>query len=183
MSEEVFDERDPPEVEAESFLGDNPDHRAGALIKQLRNSAKRAYKRGREEALQEQNEARRLESAWRRAEIPLRLRPLFDGVDPGDAKAIEAKAAELRADGVVWGSAVPPPPPPRVDERLAAQQMMQQASAGGATPGSAGDLKRRMLDMEANPSKYSQEAIDAVVKEYNNAVDAAARTRTSGALG
>jgi len=175
LSEEVFDERDPLEVEAESFLGDNPDHRAGALIRQLRAGAKRAYKRGREEAIAEQNEARRLESAWRKAEIPLRLRPLFDDVDPGDAKAIEAKVAELRADGVVWGDAVPPPPPPRVDERLVAQQAMMLAAAGGETPGLAGDLANRMRDMAANPGKYTQQQIDAIGQEYNAAVNAAAR--------
>jgi hypothetical protein len=183
MSEGVFDERDPLEVEAESWLGDNPDHRAGALIRQLRESAKRAEKRGYQKALDDQAEGRRLESAWRKAEIPLRLRPLFDGVDPGDAKAIEAKVAELRADGVVWGSAVPPPPPPQVDERLAAQLAMQAAAAGGETPGLAGDLANRMRDMEANPHKYSDEQREATVREYNQAVTAAGRHGTSGARG
>lgn len=183
VSEEVFDERDPLEVEAESWLGDNPGHRAGALIRQLRESAKRAEKRGYQKALDDQAEGRRLESAWRKAEIPLRLRPLFDGVDPGDEKAIQAKIAELRADGVVWGSAVPPPPPPQVDPNLLAQQAMMAAAAGGGTPGSEGDLAYRMQKMEANPGAYSDEQHAAVVAEYNRAVQAAAPTGTSGALG
>jgi hypothetical protein len=183
VSEEVFDERDPLEVEAESWLGDNPGHRAGALIRQLRESAKRAEKRGYQKALDDQAEGRRLESAWRKAEIPLRLRPLFDGVDPGDVKAIEAKVAELRADGVVWGSAVPPPPPPRVDPNLLAQQAMMAAAAGGTHPDDAGDLAARMKAMEANPGAYTDQQHDEIVREYNQAVTAKGRTMGAGAGG
>jgi molybdenum-dependent DNA-binding transcriptional regulator ModE len=158
-----------------------------ALTRNLRRALKRhraEVERVRDEVRQELITERKTEAAFRNLGIPEGpARALFQGIDPTDAEAMRSKADELRAAGLSWNGAPEPPAPKPVDPNLAVQQAMQQAAAGGGTPGAEGDLKRRMQAMEANPGAYSQEAIDAVVKEYNQAVDAAGRHGTSGALG
>jgi molybdenum-dependent DNA-binding transcriptional regulator ModE len=157
-----------------------------ALTRNLRRALKRhraEVERVRDEVRHELKEERRTEARWRDLGIPETARALFSGLDPFDGKAIQARTAELQANGVTWNGAPQPPAPPPPDPNLAVQQAMQQAAHGGGTPGAEGDLKRRMQAMEADPGKYSDEQRDAIVREYNQAVDAAGRTRTSGALG
>lgn len=185
------------ESEAQQWLGENPDHQSASLITRLRDAAKRAEKRGREAARTEFEQGRARESAFARLKVPEVIRPLFEGIDVTDEKAVQSKVDAIKAAGFNWET--PPPEaqqqtqqqqtqqqpivPVQVDPNLQAQLAMQQAAAGGGTPGQQGDLATRMQAMEANPGKYTQDQIDQVVQEYNEAVTAAARQGTSGALG
>lgn len=177
--------------DAEAQGGEGLNGRAGAALRRTRkilNQHKAAIERVRSEVAAEVREQmiaeRKAEAGYRRLGVPEGpARALFTGIDSTDEQAMQARAAELRSLGISWDGQPQASAPPAPDPNLAAQVAMMAAAAGGATVGSAGDLKRRMLDMEANPGNYSQEAIDAVVWEFNRAVDSAARTGTSGALG
>jgi len=192
----MADEFDELEAEADALLGQNPDHAMAALVQRLRAANKRADKRGYERALAEAQRQQAQEKAF--AKIPPAVRPLFNGIDPTDSKAIQAQVDALKAIGLKLEADEPEGQPQATpqqqgqaaqqaavttDPMLAAQQAMQAAAAGGSTPGLAGDLATRMQDMEANPGKYSDEQRDAVVREYNDAVRSAARQGTSGARG
>ena len=180
------------EADAERFLGDNPDHGAAGLIRQLRQAAKRAEERGRKAAQAEFAQQAAREKAF--AKIPEPLRPLFDGIDPTDQAAVTTKLDALKALGLKVEADAPegqqqaPAQQQQATQRpqnaadLAVQQM-QQAAAGAITPGQAGDLATRMQAMALNPEKYTQDQIDAIGLEFNQAVEAAARQGTSGALG
>lgn len=189
----MADEYDDLEREAEAFLGENPDHSAAALIKNLRKWGKTAEKRGREAAQAEFTVQQAREKAF--AKIPAAVRPLFNGIDPTDSKAITDQLDALKALGLKVEADAPEGqqqstqqqaqqvPQVTVDPNLVAQQAMQQAASGGTTPGQDGDLATRMQAMAVNPGKYTDEQIDAVTREYNEAVNTAARQGTSGALG
>jgi hypothetical protein len=191
----MANEYDDLEAEAEAFLGENPDHSAAALIKNLRKWGKTAEKRGREAAQAEYAAQQARDRAF--AKIPEAVRPLFNGIDPTDAKAIQAQVNALKALGLKLDAdsegepAAPAPqqqspaPPAAVstDPTQAAVAAMQAAAAGGTSTEPQGDLATRMQAMAANPGAFTQEQIDAVGEEYNAAVNAAARQGTSGALG
>ena len=187
----MADEYDDLEAEAEQFLGQNPDHSAAALIKNLRKWGKQAEKRGREQAKAEFDAQQARDRAF--SKIPTPLRRLFDGIDPTDSKAIQEQVDALKALGLKLDADEPgqqqapaqqqPPQATSTDPVQAAVAAMQQTAAGGATPGLAGDLATRMQAMAANPEKYTQQQIDAIGLEYNQAVQQASRQDTSGALG
>jgi hypothetical protein len=186
--DQVIASYDALEQQAAELL-DNDDAEADpklALTRNLRRALQRhraEVERVRDEVRHELKEERRTEARWRDLGIPETARALFSGLDPFDGKAMQSRITELSEAGVTWNGAPEPPAPKPVDPNLAVQQAMQQAAHGGGTPGAEGDLKRRMLDMEANPGKYTDEQHDAIVAEFNRAVDAAGRTRTSGARG
>jgi hypothetical protein len=60
---------------------------------------------------------------------------------------------------------------------------MQAAAAGSDTPGSADDLADRLRKQAANPGAYTGEPREQTINDYHRAVQAAARSGTSGALG
>jgi hypothetical protein len=181
------------EAEAAGLLADvgadGLDQRARATIKHLRMALKRhrdAVDVIRQEAAtsarQELIRERQAEANFRRLGVPPSARGLFGDLDPTDSQAMQARATELRAAGVSWPGMPQPAGPPPPDPALVAQQAMQRASSGAVTLSSAGDLKARMLDMKANPGRYSDEQIQSAVNEYNQAVTRAAMP-SSGALG
>lgn len=155
--------------------------RMRGVLKQYGHKVETMRTELRTEARHELIRERQTEAGFRRLSVPPSARALFGDVDPTDEAAMAARSDELREAGVTWPGQ-PAPEPPKVDPTLAAQRAMQMAAAGGGTPGSAGDLKARMLDMQANPGKYSDNQIAAVVDEYNAAVRAAEKP-SSGALG
>ena len=188
----MADEFDDLEAEADQWLGENPDHRASALIKQLRASVKRADKRGYDRAVAEATAQKARDEAF--AKIPAAVRPLFKEIDPTDTKAIQEQIGALKALGLNLDTEEPAAPqaptqqqPPQQQQAQSTDQLavaaMQQLAAGGTTTEPAGDLATRMQAMQANPGKYTDEQIQATVNEYNQAVVAASRQGTSGALG
>ncbi len=178
------------EQEASALLGqvgDDAEGTAYVLLKRFRKLAKehplkveRIREQVRAELLAEQVEARKVEAAWRRADIPEPVRPLFDGIDPADEQALAARSAELRAFGLVWGDQPAAPPPP--DPNLQAMQQMQAAQAGGDVEGN-GNLEHRLERMARDPGAYSDEQRRQVVDEVNARVRAAANPYSAGAAG
>ncbi len=187
------------EAEAEQWLGENPDHGAAALIKQLRATVKRSEKRGYDRATTEFAAKQARAEAYSRLKIPEAVRPLFDGIDPTDAPAVQRQVEALKALGLKLGDDAPEAQAPAspasqqqsqqqvpqvtVDPNLQAVQQMQAAAAGASTSGQEGDLATRMQQMLADPDRYSDADVDKVMREYNQAVGEAALRRTSGALG
>lgn len=193
VTESYLAELEEAEARAAGLLdgpeGEGLDQRAGALIRHLRTILKQNRKavdrirdEARTEARAELVRERQTEAAFRRLSVPPSARALFEDVDKTDERAMARRADELREAGLSWPDMPQPPAPPSPDPSLV-QQAMQAAAAGGVTPGSAGDLFTRMQKMADNPGDYTAEEHAAVVEEYNRAVDAAARTNTSGALG
>lgn len=169
---------------------DSLDPRAGHVIKAMRaalNRHRREVDRirdeARTEARQELIRERQSESNYRRLGVPPSARALFSDLDPTDQQAMQARVDELRQAGIAWPGQPGPPPPPPPDPNLQAIAAMQAAAAGGVTMGSAGDLTTRMADMAAHPDKYTDAQRDAIVDEYNRAVDSAAARMGAGALG
>jgi hypothetical protein len=162
---------------------------AGPVIRQLRAAVKRHSKEveriraeARAEARAELITERKREASFRRLGVPDGpARALFAEVDPADDTAMAARAAELRGLGITWNGQPPaapaaPQPDPNVDTVAA----MQLAAAGGN--GTAAPFDHQMRAMAANPDNFTDEQRDRAVKDYNRAVNAAARNG-AGALG
>jgi hypothetical protein len=196
VTEQYIAEIEAAELEAAGLFQDagpdgaGLDPRATATIKRMRGALKRhrgvvdsiraeAIAVARAELVRE----RQTETSFRRLGVPPGARALFSDLDPTDRVAMDARADELRQAGVSWPDQPRPPGPPAPDPNLVAQRAMQAAAAGAVTPESAGDLATRLRRQAANPAAYSDSQRDRAVDDFNAAVNAAARTGTSGALG
>jgi hypothetical protein len=151
------------------------------LLKQHGDQVERARTEGHKQAFAELAQQRQTEAAFRRLSVPETARALFAGVDVADQQAMAQRAEELRLAGVTWSGQPVPPPPPPPDPNLASMQAMVQAEAGGSVTGN-GDLQARLERMAAEPEKYSDEQVRAVIGELNGQVRAST-TPGSGALG
>jgi hypothetical protein len=153
------------------------------ILKKNRKAVDRIWHEARTEARLELIRERQSESNYRRLSVPESARALFSGVDPTDTVAMRARATELQEAGISWAGQPQPPAPPPPDPNAAAVAAMQAAAAGASGPAQDGDLFSRMQAMKANPDKYTDEQHSAIVKEYNRAVDSAARKGGAGARG
>lgn len=191
------DEYDQLEEEAAAWLGQNPDDERADLVRKLNKSHRRvedritkAVEKAVAEAKAQWDQGHTRGQVFERLGIPKRLYRDFEGIDPTDEKAVQERIGELRADGITWAApqsqqqanGQQQQQTPQDASQVALQQM-QQAAAGGTTPGSSGDLATRMLDMNANPGKYTDDQRSAIIAEYNTEVVGASRQGTSGALG
>jgi hypothetical protein len=189
-SEQYLAEIETVEMQAAGLLDSGAaDEGATRLISTMRKALKqhkkvvdRIREEARAEARAELIAERKAEAGFRRLGVPEGpARALFEGTDPADQTAMQARADELHAVGITWNGQPQPAPPPGPDPMEQTIGGMQMAAAGG-NGGGPGDLATRMRAMEANPGAYSDAQHEEIVREYNDAVRRSTN-RTSGALG
>lgn len=145
----------------------------------IRKALRRADKRVQEAETQGYERAKAEQAhgqAFDRLQVPAALRGLFTGIDPTDQAAMDAKVADLRAQGVTWQTTEAPPTQGQQPNPMAEQVAgMAAATSGGGVPDPAGDLIALAAKARTNPADVDPDALLAQVNQAINAAGSAGR--------
>jgi hypothetical protein len=148
-----------------------------AALRRTKGKLERAFEDGKAAGRDEEQR----EQAWRAARIPDSARVLFDGTDPRDAQALQARVEELQRSGLRWGDDTAAAAARVEDEQRAATlSRMSSLAAGGSVVDAEEDKAAKIKARIDRHQPVSDEELAWFLEHVEGAADAITAAQRRG---
>jgi len=147
-----------------------------AALRRTKGKLERAFEDGKAAGRDEEQR----EQAWQAAKIPDSARVLFDGTDPRDQQALQARVEELQRSGLRWGDDTAAAARVEDEQRAATLARMSSLAAGGSVANVEDDKAGKIKARIDSHQPVSDEEMAWFVDHVNGAADAIGAAQRRG---